>query len=153
MDLEMIDTRFLVSLINASGFTFTLIWTMISIGSPHLSYNYVVMRTLIVVVALYSVSFYSPSHGFKCFGHLEDATWLEAWSRPHSMANLITLLSRIQGSGQSDDSVPDIGGEHLWLEAFLDRWVSAEDEFFSIALEKEERDAYVYSFCYGVSSK
>jgi hypothetical protein len=61
------------------------------------------------------------------------------------MANLITLLSRIQGSGQANDSVPDIGNEHLWLEAFLDRWVSAEDEFFAITLEEEERDACVYS--------
>jgi hypothetical protein len=72
---------------------------------------------------------------------------------PTLMANVITLLSRIQGSEQSNDSVPDIEGEHLWLEAFLDRWVSAEDEFFAIALEKEERDACVYSFCYNVSSK
>lgn len=69
------------------------------------------------------------------------------------MSNVITLLSRIQGSGQAKASVPDIEGEHLWLEAFLDRWVSEEDEFFAIALEKEERDACVYSFSYDVFSK
>lgn len=32
---------------------------------------------------------------------------------------------------------------NLWLEAFLHRWVLVEDEFFAIALEKEEKDACV----------
>lgn len=34
--------------------------------------------------------------------------------------------------------------EHAWLERFLDRWAVAEEEFFQIALEREEKDAYGY---------
>lgn len=58
-------------------------------------------------------------------------------------SNLATLLTRIHVDESIAHISPSMEDGNLWLEAFLHRWVLVEDEFFAIALEKEEKDACV----------
>jgi hypothetical protein len=64
-----------------------------------------------------------------------------------NQSNLAIILKRIYGTGpqQKPLVVPGLSPEHAWVEAFLSHWVHDEEGFFRIALEKEEKDAYVPS--------
>ena len=58
-------------------------------------------------------------------------------------SNLTTLVHRVSDNPAGE--VLLLEDSNAWLETFLEQWVNDEEEFFAIALEKEELDMYVCS--------